>query len=55
MTNKRGGGRGKDILSLIDSLDNKNLIIVDLLLEIVRLRKLLKLYGLDPSKPKNDE
>jgi len=49
---EKGGEKGINILSLIDSLDNKNLIIVDLLLEIHRLRKLLKIHGIDTRKSK---
>jgi len=49
---REGGGQGRYILSLINSLDNKNTIIVDLLVEITRLRKLLKDNGINPEKSK---
>jgi len=40
--NEKKGGKNEEILNLLNNIDNKNIIIIDLLLEIYRLRTLLK-------------
>lgn len=37
----------KEELSLLSKLDNKNIMITDLILEILRLRQLLAQHGID--------
>lgn len=52
-------GRGeRRLLSLIEKIDNKDKVIVDLILEIYRLRRILEKHGIDyktfsPISPKN--
>lgn len=41
------GGRER-LLSLINTVDKKNLIIAELILEIRRLRNLCRQHGIDP-------
>ena len=49
---KRGGER-EYLLQLIDTIDDKNKTIVDLLLEIYRLRKILKVHSIDYRRKQN--
>ena len=45
--NEKKGGKNEEILNLLNNIDNKNIIIIDLLLEIYRLRTLLKKHNID--------
>jgi hypothetical protein len=47
MKNGKRGGEREYLLQLIDTIDNKNKTIVDLLLEIYRLRKILTEHSID--------
>ena len=49
---KRGGER-EYLLQLIDTIDDKNKTIVDLLLEIYRLRKILTEHSIDYRRKQN--
>lgn len=48
------GGK-EDILSLIDRIDNKNMLLAACILEIHRLRQLCRAHGIDPRATKSPE
>ena len=53
MRNGKRGGEREYLLQLIDTIDDKNKTIVDLLLEIYRLRKILTEHGIDYRRKQN--
>jgi hypothetical protein len=53
MRNGKRGGEREYLLKLIDTIDDKTKTIVDLLLEIYRLRKILTEHSIDYRRKQN--